>query len=122
MIDVDDLVFDPSLVAKIGGYNLRTIEAQRHGFARHLEGLRQSLLKGDGVIASAEKLAEQCRRLNSRVIVNRNVLSHALIRLSEIERQAPKMVRRGCVLGYFNGTPTHDADFASIVKFKKRGY
>jgi glycosyltransferase involved in cell wall biosynthesis len=115
LMDVDDLVFDPSLAAKVGGYNLRTTEAQRQGFVRHLEGLQQSLLKGDGVIASTEKLAEECRRLNSRVIVNRNALSHALIHLSVIERQAPKRATRGCVLGYFSGTPTHDADFASIV-------
>lgn len=115
LMDVDDLVFEPSLASQVGGYHLMESEWQRKNFTRHLENQRLSLQAAHGVIASTERLGEHCRQLNARVMVNRNALCAATVRLSEVQNALLGERTGGCVLGYFSGTPTHDADFETIT-------
>jgi len=116
LLDLDDLIFEPAMAHQVGGYSLAQGEYQQRVFQDNLAKVRQTLMAVDGIIASTNFLAEQCRKLHPRVMVNRNTLSGALVRLSEAQnRRVTKGVTGECVLGYFSGTPTHERDFAVIT-------
>jgi glycosyltransferase involved in cell wall biosynthesis len=114
LMDVDDLVFDPSAINWIDSpdfkdpirFGLYQAEMRRH---------QQALLACDGVTASTDFLADQVRPLGRPALVHRNAFSLEMLALSTaaLQRRAPAGQR--VVMGYASGTPTHDHDFQIVA-------
>jgi len=97
--DVDDLVFDPSLLKRPNPF--ATEIARSNGAL---------LMKCDYVLTSVDYLANLLNERGKKVFVNRNCLNLEQIKVSEeaCECRTPSDRVR---LGYFSGTDTHDYDF-----------
>jgi glycosyltransferase involved in cell wall biosynthesis len=77
-------------------------------------------LEADAVLVSTEYLADEVRRVIGRdkpVFVVRNFLSPKLREISKASIDMDGRARKERVtLGYLSGTPTHDADLATIAE------
>lgn len=112
----DDLVFDsPTELSASPSY---ADKRRRHYAALHARMARDA----DAVLVSTEFLAQRARALTGGtkpVRVVRNFLSRELLEISDraaLSRpQRESGPPRRVTLGYLSGTPTHDADLASIA-------
>jgi glycosyltransferase involved in cell wall biosynthesis len=107
----DDLVFDPDAFPDPASTNTRRL--------RQYAPLHAAMARlADAVLVSTERLADHARRTvgDKPIRVVRNFLSRELFALSEAARAAaPPHSNDRVTLGYLSGTPTHDADLASIA-------
>jgi len=113
LFDVDDLIFDPTLEGQLDG--LESLSAAEHelwwrGVARY----RTTMEVCDVFVGSTAELcshASATTGLPARRFANG--VGFLLARCSDAALRRPRM--RGPVrIGYFSGTTTHDADWASV--------
>jgi len=113
LFDIDDLIFDPSLVGQVHGL-AKLSEAEQelwwHGVARY----RTTMEACDSYVGSTQALCERATEvtgLPSFRFANGVGLDLAKISDREVNRaRVPGPLR----IGYFSGTKTHDADWAMI--------
>lgn len=107
----DDLVFEAEAFTDPGDARKRRFAPLHAAMARD----------ADAVLVSTEFLAGQVRAAfggDKPVVVARNFLSPELERLSKTardQRGKPTEASDAVTIGYGSGTPTHDADLASIA-------
>ena len=107
LFDADDLVFDP-------GLEVHRSPAGRLVDPSEVAGLRRTLEHCDAASCSTEPLARALRKLmKSPVFIWPNRASSRM--LAEPTRRSAQSTGERFVVGYASGTPTHDADLASIV-------
>ena len=112
IFDVDDLIFDPTLVEWHRGVD-HLSAADRE---RHIEGMRlyrATLLACDAALMATPLLAQFARELGRPAFVHRNALGNEMLALAEQlygQRQSREPNEK-LVIGYGSGTPTHDVDF-----------
>jgi glycosyltransferase involved in cell wall biosynthesis len=115
--DIDDLVFEPEYMREPYFDYVRTLSVnERERWAEKVAGWRRSLLEADCAIVATAPLAAAAEKLGKRALVWPNGISCRMIdgarRLSECSLGADGRVR----LGYAPGAPTHQKDFAKIVR------
>lgn len=114
IFDVDDLIFDVN-AAKTAPAWARMPEKDRAGWLRGVERYRETLVRCDVATVSTSALARHVESMGIPALVVPNGLGRWLAR-----RSAEVLARRGprpqnaVVVGYFSGSPTHDADWALI--------
>ncbi len=121
VFDVDDLVFDESLVSDIDGVRYLTHE-QMEGYLWGVRSYRRFALTADLVTTSTPFLAEYAARtLGCKTAVIRNTIGKNY--LATYPEEASPVVRGGSdfVIGYYSGSKTHQQDFQqaypALVRF-----
>lgn len=114
LYDIDDLMIDHSYTKTIT--HVSTMSAQERAIYDQGITLNQKTLKlCDGAITTTTRLAEELKKYVPKVLINRNVASEEMLRLSqEAVRNCKK--QKGVVrIGYFSGNITHNEDLESIL-------
>lgn len=111
--DVDDLIFDPDIVATLDNLN-RLDDAERELWIRGVHRYRTTFEQCDYFIGSTELISAEAERLLG-VPAQRfhNGVGALLARVSERALNEPRS-EGSPRIGFFSGTDTHDADWASI--------
>ena len=113
IFDVDDLIFEPALIAAHRAVKNLSEEDQK----LHAEGIGRYLLTlqaCDFVLTSTPVLADLARLRGKKAFVHRNSLGHEMLALADrlhASRAGERATER-VVVGYGSGTHTHDIDFA----------
>jgi len=113
LIDVDDLIFEPSAFRWIDSPDFQDpVRAllYQEDIRRH----RLTLDRCHAAITSTLFLAEYIRALSKPTWVHRNAFSLEMLSISEEAYQYKKRTGGKIVIGYASGTPTHDSDFAMV--------
>ncbi|WP_153075920.1 methyltransferase domain-containing protein [Paraburkholderia bonniea] len=114
VFDVDDLVFDPSIIGQIDGFRLLSPAEQ----AQYIEGVhqyRELLLRADLVTLPTDYLRQQVALLGKEAMLIPNSLNTEQLRIAE-ELAQQVVTPRECVrIGYFSGSRTHQKDFAQCA-------
>jgi hypothetical protein len=113
---IDDLIFvdDRECLPPLDHLEAGERELWLDGVRRY----RATLERCDAFVAPTEPLLEEARRLGWTAYLHRESVSAVELALAERARMArgERSPRAAAVrLGYFSGTATHDADFASIA-------
>lgn len=116
--DVDDLIFDPSVMNVETSDYLRSADAQtRRNWLEHLvPGYARTLAESDFAVVSTEPLARAARAVGKVAYVLPNGLDRTMIAAAQAAYEHPERPSDGYVrVGYASGTPTHQRDFAEIA-------
>ena len=113
--DVDDLVIDTDYTNELPVVkSMRDVD--RAIFNDGVERNGRTLRLCDGAIASTERLAHELTKYVPRVFINRNVASLEMLHCSDSAiRELDNRGSSDVYLGYFNGSMTHNADFAEVI-------
>ena len=109
--DIDDLVFEESLVPQIDGYRYLSAES-KEGFLKGLRAYREFIFTADMCTAPTSYLVDTIRGLGKPAFRVRNAISSENIKLFDDMDFRRKGRRTPFVVGYYSGTKTHQADFA----------
>jgi glycosyltransferase involved in cell wall biosynthesis/SAM-dependent methyltransferase len=111
VFDIDDLVFDPTIVDAIHGYKRLTPALQ----AQYLDGVeryRKLLLACDAVTVTTPLLLREVEKLGKPGFVVPNTVNLEQVRLARSLLERPASERAGVTIAYFSGSRTHERDFA----------
>jgi glycosyltransferase involved in cell wall biosynthesis len=111
VFDIDDLVFDPSIVNEIHGYRLLD-DAEKALYVDGVHKYRRLLLECDLVTVTTPALAREVLRLGKAVEIIPNGLNAAQIDRAQALAAASNPTDAPCRMGYFSGSKTHERDFA----------
>lgn len=112
--DVDDLVIDTAYTDDLSVVRSMTPQ-DKAIFDDGVIRTGKTLDLCDAAIVSTERLATELGRHVGSVLINRNVASQEMVRISEKARGARESHGDDVVLGYFSGSLTHDDDFRGII-------
>ncbi|MCR9179639.1 MAG: glycosyltransferase [Erythrobacteraceae bacterium] len=109
--DIDDLVFDESVIPFIDGYRLLPDDAKQ-GFLNGLRAYRNFIVNADMCTSTTGFLVDEIRKLGTPTFRVRNAIS--VENIGSFEEIDYKRSGRPSpfVVGYYSGTKTHQADFA----------
>lgn len=120
VFDIDDLVFDESVLPFIDGYRHLTDE-QKQGFVNGLHAYRTFILNADMCTSPTSFLVDEMSKLGVPSFRVPNAISSDNIRLFESISYQRKGRPSPFVIAYYSGTKTHQADFAiaapALIRF-----
>lgn len=108
--DIDDLVFDESVIPFIDGYRLLPDDAKQ-GFLNGLRAYRNFILNADMCTSTTGFLVDEIQKLGTPTFRVRNAISVKNISSFEEINYQRKGRPSPFVVGYYSGTKTHQADF-----------
>lgn len=116
--DIDDLVIDTKYTNQLEyTQGLSSIEKQQYDAS--VDNYGKMMLLCDGVITSTNKLVDELKNYKRRVLLDRNVASNELVRISNNALKS-KITQDKVRIGYFSGSITHNENFnlikADIIK------
>lgn len=112
--DVDDLLFDPDLMASGAVAYLDTLpEAERQQWVAVAADHRRMLMEADAVVCTTTPLAAAASRSCPKTHVVPNVHAPAMLERAAVvrRREKPSQADGRPRLGFASGTPTHQRDF-----------
>ena len=109
--DIDDLVFDESVIPYIDGYRMLPKNAKQ-GFLDGLRAYRSFIQNADMCTSTTNFLVDEIRKLGAPTYRVRNAISIENITTFEDIGYHRKGRPSPFVVGYYSGTKTHQADFA----------
>ena len=114
-LDVDDLVFDPDLIAN-GGVDFvsRLPASAQDQWIADAGSIRSLMSAVDFCIVPTPTLAEHARRVCPETVVIENGFSPETLAVSDHWRRR-RTPGAGIRVGYGSGSATHQADFATVV-------
>jgi len=116
--DIDDLVFDPTLMAsgRIAFID-RLPEERRREWLAAAALHRRAIAESDACVVTTAALATAATAVADRVHVVANGLSPSMLAAADGARSAPKpsALDGRLRVGFASGTPTHHRDFATIA-------
>lgn len=110
IFDIDDLVFDPSVIRWIVNPDLQN-PVRAALYRDELKRCRTTLALCDAVTASTRYLSEQASSFGKPAWVHRNAFSMEMLSLFGRAHSQQQHGVGSVVIGYASGTPTHDRDF-----------
>lgn len=119
--DVDDLVIDQKYTDTIEFVKSMST-ADKALYNDGVNRMRKTLELCDYAITSTERLQKELAKFTKEVVVNRNVASDEMVRVS-IEALNDPLVKKDAskvVIGYFSGSITHNEDFEMILPAIKK--
>lgn len=122
VFDIDDLVFDESVIPFIDGYR-HLPDDQKRAFLNGVQAYRTFILNADICTSPTGFLVDEMRKLGVPTYRVPNAISTENIRLFESINYQRKGRPGPFVIGYYSGTKTHQADFAvaapALIEFMK---
>ncbi|HVU02375.1 MAG TPA: glycosyltransferase [Polyangiaceae bacterium] len=113
--DVDDLTFDPSFSELMPFRGRYGPEEWARAYGHVMAAQRRTFDSADFFVGSTPELVEQARRLGKTSFLHRNVVPEAYLGMGRWTVRTRRALRTSRTIGYFSGSDTHDADFASIA-------
>lgn len=118
LYDIDDLVIDKKYTESIQYLHTMTKQEQEL-YDQGLELNRRTLELCDGAVTTTERLAEELKKYVPNVLINRNVASEEMVKLSEQallhQEKQKRLTQHKVRIGYFSGSATHRDDFQCIL-------
>ncbi len=115
--DIDDLVFDPELVDAGQIEFIRAMSAEdRRAWRARTGRYRQTLLAASAVLAPTTALVRAVETMGQQALLKPNGMSPETLELSAFWRSHRPLDDNRRRLGYASGSPTHDADFATVLE------
>jgi glycosyltransferase involved in cell wall biosynthesis len=114
VFDVDDLVFDESMIPYVDAYRYMD-ETERRAFMSGIRAYRDFILNADLCTTTTSYLVGQIEELGKPAYRVRNAISIENIRFFEDVRYRRKGRPDPFIVGYYSGTKTHQADFAVVA-------
>lgn len=111
VFDIDDLVFDESVIPFIDGYRLLPEDAKQ-GFLNGLRAYRNFIINADMCTSTTGFLVDEIAKLGVPTYRVRNAISVTNIETFERIDYTREGRPSPFVVGYYSGTKTHQADFA----------
>lgn len=112
LYDIDDLVIDTKYTDQLS-YVKGLSKIEKQNYDAGVTNYGKMLVLCDIAIASTEDLKKELKKYNTKVLLNRNLGSEELIKLSN---NAEKLSDASCVhIGYFSGSITHNENFELIM-------
>lgn len=110
---IDDFVFDFQAIKDLAFLQ----QPEYATFPDRCAGIAKTMELCDGILVSTEALKKQVEKEFPGIIVRvqRNKASLEMQALARKALMRPKAEEATVTLGYFSGSPTHDADFAMIA-------
>jgi glycosyltransferase involved in cell wall biosynthesis len=108
--DIDDLLFDETLIGRIDGLQ-QMARFERRRFVAAIGGHRRLMLACDGVTVSTAPLARAAETLGRPAIVVPNGLNAEQLHLADTIAARPPVADGLVRIGYFSGSRTHQRDF-----------
>ena len=115
--DIDDLVIDTKYTDEIKYLNTFD-KQQKKDYDLGVMNMQRVLKMCDAAITTTERLAEELKKYNANVFINRNVASEKMYELSEKayeKRVNQKQKKEKFAIGYFSGSITHNDDFELVL-------
>jgi glycosyltransferase involved in cell wall biosynthesis len=114
VFDVDDLVFDESIVSSIDGVRYLSGD-QMEGYLWGVQHYRRFALEADLVTAATKYLVDYAdKALGCYAVHIRNTLGKGYIKHYSEDRPSFERTGSGFVVGYYSGSKTHQADFQEV--------
>jgi glycosyltransferase involved in cell wall biosynthesis len=114
VFDVDDYVFEPSIIDSIAGVAALSAE-QRIDYEWGVRGYRSLLFSCERATTTTRFLQEQMRSLGRDAYIIPNTVNRAQEELAARLRDAPRPVDARLRVCYFSGSKTHSRDFAQCA-------
>lgn len=113
LFDIDDLIFDPSLIGQVHGL-AKLSETEQELWWRGVARYRTTMEACDGYVGSTQALCERATEVTGLPAFRfANGVGLDLAKISDREVTRPRAAGP-LRIGYFSGTKTHDADWAMI--------
>ena len=113
--DIDDLVIDQKYTDSIKYVQQMSVDDKRL-YDDGVNRMRETLELCDHVVTTTAQLQEELQHYTKgEVLINRNVASDEMIKLSNLALKAVSKDRDKVVIGYFSGSITHNEDFDLVI-------
>lgn len=111
VFDVDDLIFDETVVPHIDGFRYLS-EESKQGFLKGMRAYREFILNADFCTSTTSFLVNEMQKMGKPAYRVRNAISSDNIKSFETIGYRREGRPQPFVVGYYSGTKTHQADFA----------
>ena len=113
--DIDDLVIDQKYTDSIK-YVQRMSADDKRLYDDGVNRMRETLELCDHVVTTTAQLQEELQHYTKgSVLINRNVASDEMIKLSNLALEAVSKDNNKIIIGYFSGSITHNEDFDLVI-------
>ncbi|MEI6320864.1 MAG: glycosyltransferase [Pseudomonadota bacterium] len=113
VFDIDDFVFDPSIVDSVHGYTRLSTDEQRR-YRDGVERYRMMMLASDLVTVTTPLLQREASKLGKRAFIVPNTVNGEQIKLAQALLDRNRPLRETITIAYFSGSNTHELDFAEV--------
>jgi len=115
--DIDDYIFDADIIQSNWSHYIGNLPiAEQEVWRKKIENYKLGIKNADYTIGTSEPLIRQLKRFNDNTILIPNGFSAENLALASHWRNARPFPADGRKrIGYASGTPTHYADFVTIV-------
>ena len=110
--DVDDLVFDETIIDKIHGYHLLPAH-EKELYVRGVKSYRRCMEQVGSAILSTEPLEAAARPIARKTFVLPNTVNRFQIDTANVLLSTPRQETRR--IAYFSGSRTHNEDFKQVA-------
>ena len=111
--DIDDLVIDTKYTDLLA-YTQGLSEVDKYNYDSSVKSYGKMMALCDIVVTTTQTLKEELENYSSEVIINRNLASEELVRLSQETLKDYTQVSSKIKIGYFSGSITHNENFEMI--------
>lgn len=111
--DIDDLVIDTKYTDLLA-YTQGLSEVDKYNYDSSVKSYGKMMALCDIVVTTTQTLKEELENYSSEVMINRNLASEELVRLSQETLKDYTQVSSKIKIGYFSGSITHNENFEMI--------
>ncbi|MFR1819748.1 MAG: rhamnan synthesis F family protein [Lactococcus petauri] len=111
--DIDDLVIDTKYTDLLS-YTQDLSDIEKYEYDSGVKSYGKMMSLCDSVITTTQSLKEELENYSSEVIINRNLASEELVRLSQETLKDYAQDSTKIKIGYFSGSITHNENFEMI--------
>lgn len=111
--DIDDLVIDTKYTDLLS-YTQDLSDIEKYEYDSGVKSYGKMMALCDKVITTTQTLKEELENYSSEVIINRNLASEELVRLSQETLKDYAQDSTKIKIGYFSGSITHNENFEMI--------
>ncbi|WP_285118467.1 rhamnan synthesis F family protein [Lactococcus petauri] len=111
--DIDDLVIDTKYTDLLS-YTQDLSDIEKYEYDSGVKSYGKMMSLCDSVITTTQTLKEELENYSSEVIINRNLASEELVRLSQETLKDYTQDSSKIKIGYFSGSITHNENFEMI--------
>lgn len=116
--DIDDLLIDTNYTNQIKYFDTKC-KQEEVGYKKSVHCMQKALIMCDAVISSTERSAEELKKYNSKLYINRNMASEEMLELSKKAYKKNRELEvdnstKQIKLGYLSDNIKHNVDFTVI--------
>lgn len=114
LFDIDDLVIDTKYTDQLS-YTKSLSQKEKNNYDANVNSYNSMMNFCDGIITSTGTMESELRSYKKLVMLNRNLASEELVKISQIAVQEANRNDSKIKIGYFSGSITHNENFELIM-------